>query len=119
MHIKCSNCDATLTKFLIQVDDTFHPTFPDNENTIPSGKYWIGKDLPTTTCDNHIFINLGDAINLKKHPDSSRHNGCCGEDGGDGPNLICWCEVPVATKVSDCWTSYYIHFEPELIKISE
>jgi hypothetical protein len=33
-------------------------------------------------------------------------NGCCGPDGGDGPNQICECGAEIGTIMSDCWTPH-------------
>ena len=95
------------------VADAFVADFPDGANTVPQGFYWIADDSNADAIIGHVLIHLDDRINMKDHPDYRRHNGCCGEDGCDGPNQICKCGSEVATVVSDCWTSYYVHFEPD------
>lgn len=118
--IRCKKCGQTLSHPLEPVEEPFKPEFKDNQNIIPQGHYWQAHDLASDANKGHLFIHLEDRLNLSDHPDPRRHAGCCGKDGCDGPNLICTCGQAVATECSDCWTSYYIHFEPlktELVKI--
>ena len=108
-----------LTAQLLPVEKGFSPEFPDGENAIPRGHYWIADDSHTDAIKGHVLVHVDDCLNMKDHPDSRRHNGCCGEDGCDGPNRICRCGQEVATLVSDCWTSLYLHFEPEHTYLQE
>jgi len=57
-----------------------------------------------------------DVLRVKLTIDTTRLNGCCGLDGLDGPNLQCdTCGVYVATKITDCWTSHCVVFEPTAV----
>lgn len=114
MHaiVCCRNCGAALTTELVPVSEGFIPDFPDGSSAIPRGQYWNADDS-TPMMKGHTLIHLDDRSNLQDHPDRRRHNGCCGKDGCDGPNQVCQCGHEVATLVSDCWTSFFLHFEPE------
>jgi hypothetical protein len=115
--VRCKNCSQVLSTPLTPVAEQFQPEFIDNENIIPRGYFWIAHDLATNALTGHIVINLNDQLNLTSHPDPRRNNGCCGKDGCDGPNLLCSCGVDLATERSDCWTSFYIHFEPLKVRL--
>lgn len=116
-HVKCSKCDATLSVSLEPVDEPFEVEWRDCENIIPKGRYWLAHDLTPDTINGHLVIHLDDRVGLSSHPDHRRHNGCCGDDGCDGANQVCTCGSEVATEVADCWTSYYLHFEPRLTSL--
>ncbi|MGW6704554.1 hypothetical protein ACWGDE_06645 [Streptomyces sp. NPDC054956] len=63
------------------------------------GTYAISQDATL------FILHPDDVHGTAPHPDDERHNGCCGLDGQDGPNLVCGaCGADVATKQSDCWT---------------
>ncbi len=107
-----------LTLSLEPVETGFEPEVTDCENLIPKGRFWIAQDFLPDLVNSHIVVHLDDLVDLRNHPDPKRHNGCCGEDGGDGANRICSCGEAVVTVVSDCWTGYYAHFEPNLVTVS-
>ena len=122
-RVKCKACDRLLTDWLEPVAADFEVEWRDNENIIPAGHYWIGHGLaggreqPGQTLDGRMFVHLNQRTGMPYHPDINRNYGCCGRDGCNGPNLKCQCGAEVATEVSDCWTSYYIHFEPEVTEL--
>ncbi|MGV3525070.1 MAG: hypothetical protein ACO1RX_12640 [Candidatus Sericytochromatia bacterium] len=115
--LTCKKCHRILSVPLEPVAANFQPQFIDNQNVIPRGHFWIAHGLENEDLTGHVVIHLEDPLNLKPHPDFRRSVGCCGKDGCDGPNLICPCKVPVATERSDCWTSFYIHFEPDKVTL--
>jgi len=115
--VRCRRCEATLTPPLESVAVDFEPEVTDCENLIPRGRYWIAHDFLPEHVNTHVVIHLEDLLDLSPHPEPRRHSGCCGEDGCDGPNRICVCGEAVATVVSDCWTGYYAHFEPNLVTL--
>lgn len=61
-------------------------------------------------------MNLNDLINSKYHSDSSRLNGCCGNDGLDGINRVCKNNHEIGTEKSDCWMPHFISLDPKLIE---
>jgi hypothetical protein len=110
-RVICKNCRNPLTNWLEPVEDGFVVTWPDSENIIPQGYYWIADD-DMNTLEGRIVIHLDDRQGMQNHSDPLRFQGCCGSSDGR-INLLCQCGTEVATEVSDCWTSYYAHFEPE------
>lgn len=51
------------------------------------------------------WLNLADVEKGAGYtPKPNRRNGCCGMDGCDGPNRICFCGAEIGTERSDCWT---------------
>ena len=46
-------------------------------------------------------------------PIPTRHQGCCGLDGMDGPNRVCACGAEVGTEQSDCWTGQLFVPDPD------
>jgi hypothetical protein len=110
-RVLCQKCKRPLTDWLFPVGADFVATWPDSENMIPQGHFWIA-DEDTNTLKGRIFIHLDDRRGMRKHPDPLRFQGCCGASDGR-VNLLCECGVEVATEVSDCWTSFYAHFEPD------
>lgn len=116
-RIQCSNCGRFLTGCLEPVPVDFDPDWPDCKNMIPRGHYWIAHDIQPERLNGHCLINLDDRFGLGYHPEARRHSGCCGRDGCDGPNQVCECGAEVATEVSDCWTSYFAHFETDAVAL--
>lgn len=116
--VRCRKCEAILTPPLTPVEDAFEPEVVDCENLMPRGTYWIAHDFLPEHVNSHIVVHLEDIFELRRHPDPKRHSGCCGEDGGDGPNRICGCGEALATVVSDCWTGYYAHFKIDLVTLT-
>jgi hypothetical protein len=110
-RVICRRCGRPLTDWLEPVDSGFVVTWPDSENIIPKGRYWIGDD-DLHTLEGRVVIHLDDRRGMRNHPDPLRFHGCCGASDGR-VNLLCACGAEVATEVSDCWTSYFAHFEPE------
>ena len=110
-RVLCRKCNRPLTDWLSPVKADFVPTWPDSENMIPKGHFWIG-DEDVNTLKGRIFLHLDDRHGMTNHPDILRFQGCCGSSDGR-VNQLCACGAEVATEVSDCWTSFYAHFEPE------
>ena len=46
-----------------------------------------------------------------------RDHGCCGSDGGDGPNRRCLCGAVLGTEWSDCWTGLEVRFLPDAVAV--
>ena len=110
-RVICLSCGNPLTRWLDPVGDDFVVTWLDSENIIPQGHFWIADD-DMNTLTGRIVVHLDDRQSMKNHPDRLRFQGCCGPSDGR-VNLLCECGAEVATEVSDCWTSYYLHFEPQ------
>jgi hypothetical protein len=111
-RVICRRCGKPLSAWLEPVGEDFIVSWRDEENAIPRGFYWIA-DEDMGALEGRVVIHLDDRLGMLNHPDVLRFQGCCGSSDGR-VNLLCECGAEVATEVSDCWTSYYAHFEPEL-----
>lgn len=110
MKVYCKACHVPLTKEIeLSGDYAFNET--DGEDFLPEGLYTISDGAYFTGTEGCIIINAADLVNKADHPDPSRHNGCCGLDGCDGPNKICVNGHEVATEKSDCWMPAALIFE--------
>lgn len=109
-RVVCAKCGNLLTDWLHSVPSDFVVSWADHENIIRKGMYWIA-DEDMTGLAGRVVIHLDDRRGMINHPDPLRFQGCCGSSDGR-INLLCSCDEEVATEVSDCWTSYYAHFEP-------
>ncbi len=69
---------------------------PEGFYALSDGEYW-------THTEGCPLVNLNDVVGTQDHPDGGRHNGCCGSDGCDGPNMVCQSGHEVGTEKSDCW----------------
>ena len=63
---------------------------------------------------NFVLTNLNDE-KLIDHDDFRRFSGCCGSSGSNGMNKLCKNGHEVATEISDCCTSTYLHFSLDRI----
>ncbi|MCO1577270.1 hypothetical protein M8C13_16055 [Crossiella sp. SN42] len=63
-----------------------------------------------------IGLAPGDTRNTVLVPSPCR-GACCGQDGGDGPNLVCaGCRRPVATRVDDCERWQVVWLVPDAVR---
>jgi len=85
------------------------PAVPEGLFALSNDDYWFG----STNC---LLVNLEDLTGVQHHPEASRNDGCCGCDGGDGPNLICLNGHEVGTERSDCWMAHAAVFLPSVIR---
>jgi hypothetical protein len=93
------------------------PPLWTRKNIIPKGMYWIAAD-DFPQIPGNVVIHLEDRLNMTNHPDADRFVGCCGPSAGL-VNQLCKCGAEVATEVSDCWTGYYLHFEPGATELEQ
>lgn len=110
-RVRCAHCGNPLTQWLDSVPGEFVVSWVGDENIVPKGMYWIA-DEEMTGLAGRVVIHLDDHRGMINHPDLLRFQGCCGSSDGR-VNLLCGCGEEVATEVSDCWTGYCAHFEPE------
>jgi hypothetical protein len=109
-RVVCRKCRNPLTDWLETVAQDFVVAWRDQENIIPQGRYWIA-DSDMNMLEGRVIIHLDDWRGMRNHPNPLRFQCCCGASSGK-VNLLCERGKEVATEVSDCWTSYYAHFEP-------
>lgn len=93
--------------------EPFGPPFeplPDNPQVLVSAG-------PRAT----VLVHPDDVVDLRRHPDPGRLNGCCRLDGLDGPNLVCGgCGAEIATEQSDCWVSWHdLRLQPNAVTAVE
>ena len=113
----CNNCQRICSNLLSPVEKVSESDSVDCQNIVAKGHFWIARDFIPEHVNGNVVINLNDFIGLKPHPDKRRHNGCCDDDGCDGPNLICACGEDLATRVADCWTGYYGHYDTSKVHL--
>jgi len=78
----------------------------EGQQAVPKVFYTFSNDDYLTDSDGCPLVNLDDLCGTSHHPDVSRHNGCCGRDGLDGPNLVCAMGHEIGTEKSDCWMAH-------------
>lgn len=65
-----------------------------------------------------LALNPGDLLREAVAASGVR-NGCCGPDGGDGPNFSCGCGRVLGTEWGDCWTQAEVRFLPDAVSLVE
>ncbi|PWA12453.1 hypothetical protein DCC39_05405 [Pueribacillus theae] len=117
MKIICRKCNVEISKQVKELDDLSLLNENDGKDYIPEGFFIVDKDEENIGTKGNIIINLKDLINSNYHPDESRLNGCCGNDGLDGLNRVCVNNHEIGTENSDCWMPHFIALEPHLVKL--
>lgn len=115
-RVRCKSCGRFLTESLEPVAADFEPDWCDHENIVPRGHFWNAESLNGLS-GTRVIIHIDDRAGLTDHRDALRFHGCCGPSA-DKVNQVCACGAEVATLVADCWTSYYVHFEPKAIELT-
>ncbi|GAA3478485.1 hypothetical protein GCM10018966_030150 [Streptomyces yanii] len=64
---------------------------------------------------NTVVLHPDDAPGLQRHPGSG-HVGCCGCHGRSGMNRVCPCGAAVGTEISECYTAYELHLDPNRVR---
>ena len=111
----CPQCGVQLTAPVSELP-TSERVLDDGEQAVPTGFFAFSNDDYWTGSTGCAVVNLNDLQNTRYHPDSSRHNGCCGRDGCDGPNLLCSNGHEIGTERSDCWMAHGVVLLPTVIK---
>ena len=118
--IFCSNCGEKLTGTQLKpVKEDFHPEWIDDTEIIPQGQFWLVENKfwssDAEAMGQAIVVNGQDVMCLK--PDFTNYSGCCG-NSIHVPNQRCEsCETLVATRIDDCWTSYYLYFLADRVAV--
>ncbi|MFI5300068.1 MAG: hypothetical protein ACHREM_18430 [Polyangiales bacterium] len=108
--IVCRACDAELTDALTRLVDTSKLSEGDGSPHVPAGYFVESDGSYFTRSAGAILVNIAGAKNTSPHPDVRRSQGCCGPDGGFGPNIVCACGAEVGTEYSDCWMAHALCF---------
>ncbi len=110
MHPVCRQCSTRFTTELQLVPfdpraDAVEEEFLARGNLMRAEKSFY--------FDTNIGSFIANIADTQLTSDYGRLQGCCGLDGGNGPNLQCEvCGTYVATKRTDCWAPHYIFFDP-------
>ncbi len=110
MQLFCRKCDIPVTVLIKELLDITALNEADGKDLIPKGYYILSNGDYTNTAGK-LIINSFDLINCKDHPNGGRLNGCCGLDGQDGPNKVCFNGHEIGTEFSDCWLAHAFVFE--------
>ncbi|MFF8565282.1 hypothetical protein ACF06N_09995 [Streptomyces albidoflavus] len=99
----CAGCGAVVSAPVARVALPVHARQRWGHSLMPvlmeSGTYAV--ELEQGGPPGSAVLAPGDLRGTVLLPE--RCDGCCGSDGGDGPNLACLrCGLPVATRVDDC-----------------
>jgi hypothetical protein len=121
LSVHCGHCRVALTNPLLELEDRSllsgadgQPYLPQGHFTFPEGESMHSVDGESMFPVGAVTINLADLINTARHPNLRRLNGCCGLDGCDGLNTVCYEGHEVGTERSDCWMPHGLHFDPTL-----
>lgn len=126
--ITCRRCGRFLTRPVTRVtsfpeltkregSDAFEPTVGRGACAVDPMPIGVGVGVGEGT-RNCVVVNPSDVRRLAVHPDGWRNCGCCGHDGGQGPNRLCLaCRAEVATLRDDCWTPQEVRFEPSAVRL--
>ena len=109
----CAECGVAITRSL----EPLAPDaicYSDGKAAIPKGTYARSINDYWTGSEGCFLVNLDDLVDVSYHPDTRRHNGCCGRDGCDGPNRICRNGHEVGTERSDCWMAHAMVLIPTI-----
>lgn len=112
IKLYCKKCSVALTNDLLEIQES-EVTWKEEENSIPENCY--------ITSINHGKANILVAIDtylLKDNP-INRNFGCCGNSNEESYNKTCANGHEVATRINDCFTSFYIEFDIKKITIKE
>jgi uncharacterized protein (TIGR02996 family) len=112
---RCAACGLTLTGPLWPLADAAWVGEADGTPLVPAGYFMQSDGTLRAGMAGHYCVNLADLRNTGPHPDSRRHNGCCGADGCDGPNTVCGNGHEVGTECSDCWMPHFVHLDPAFV----
>jgi hypothetical protein len=116
--VRCRRCGAPLTYPLARLTDRSLLSGNDGEPYLPRGWFTVSNG-DWSGPRGQLIANLGDRTFTAHHPDGRRLNGCCGLDGLDGRNTVCYEGHEVGTEKSDCWMSHALLFDPECVTLCQ
>ncbi|MFD4707216.1 hypothetical protein ACFWM3_20435 [Gottfriedia sp. NPDC058432] len=115
MRLICKECKIEISKQVTELKDLKMLSENVGKAYIPEGFFIIDSGEADINIKGFIIININDLINSNYHPDESRLNGCCGYDGLDGFNRVCFNNHEIGTENSDCWLPHFIALSPDLV----
>lgn len=72
MIIKCRTCGLPLTKPLSLLEDMSLTSIEDGTELVPPEHYFVGKGEYSPDMTGHVFANLKDVTNTKRHTEENR-----------------------------------------------
>lgn len=112
IKLYCKKCNVALTNDLLEISES-EIIWKEGSNSIPPNRY-------VNSLNNGLskILVAIDTYLLKDNP-TNRDYGCCGNSNEESYNKTCTNGHEVATKIEDCWTSFYIEFDLKKIIIKE
>ena len=120
--IRCTACSRELCSGLRWIIDPADVCHDDGREMLPLGTVGRGSYGPIADLE-WPAMNPSDLIvqraSLRDVMEIGVRNGCCGPDGGDGPNLSCICGSVIATEVGDCWLPHFVAMSHAAVDLVE
>lgn len=132
VQIACASCGRPLTgQCEWSAEGDYDHTSVDRSPAVPKGKlvrlsgqYAVDVFQGDVVVGRKVYSEAGVVASNREDVltdsmiSAGEDNGCCGSDGGDGPNRACLCGSMVATQWSDCWTQAEVRFLPDAVSVS-
>lgn len=116
--LTCRGCRERLSLPLTHWLPDENPRPQSGSCIIPSGKKYVPdkayRPVPEyLSFMPQIWMNPADVLDVVGNSGiEGRMDGCCGPDGGRGPNRVCRCGAHVGTEVTDCMYPWVFIPEP-------
>lgn len=122
---RCRECDAVVSRPITKLtDETLLPEKesamqlaelgPGEPDYVPEGRYLESPDeSPIPGADGWPLLNPEDMVETTL--DMEVYRGCCGPDGGQGPNTDCRNGHKIGIERGDCWTTHCVALDPEAV----
>ena len=122
---RCQECGAAVTQPVTKLAD--ETLLNERESGIELAKLGAGEpdylpegfylenpeDNPVPGADGWPLLNPEDMVETTLDKDVSC--GCCGPDGGQGPNTNCRNSHKIGIERGDCWTVHCVALDPEAV----
>jgi hypothetical protein len=116
---ECPVCRVVITRALTPLPSNQPICFDVGESAVPEGFFATLSSENWAVAGATVVVNLRDLVGTKAHPDFRRRNGCCGQDGLDGPNLVCVNGHEIGTEKSDCWMPHAVALLDNVIRVNK
>ncbi|MFU8828176.1 MAG: hypothetical protein ACNA8P_01970 [Phycisphaerales bacterium] len=120
--ILCAACSRQLCVALRWINDDDEVCHEDGREMLPPSTIGRASYEPIADLEWHAMNDtdlLVQRSSLRNVLETGTRSGCCGPDGGDGPNLSCNCGAIIGTEVSDCWMPHFVTLLQSAIEIIE
>ncbi|MEM9555740.1 MAG: ATP-binding protein [Acidobacteriota bacterium] len=116
MRFHCRRCDAPVSNELEPLFDASKLVEEDGEAHVPAGTFALSDGDYYYGSLGVYLLNLDDAVDTRHHRRADRLYGCCGLDGGNGPNTLCRKRHEIGTEKSDCWHAHALLLDPRRVR---